>query len=103
MDIKRLATGGVDSRLTDSPSSNTTGKASASNAKSASSSADTVTLSSLKDIKTLEQKAKTSSVDNSARIQELKQKIQDGTYRVNPDQVATKLIATELLTSGNNG
>ena len=103
MDIKRLATGGLDSRLTDPSSGNTTGKASANNAKSASTSADTVTLSSLKDIKTLEQKAKSSSVDNSARIEELKQKIQDGTYRVNPDQVATKLMATELLLSGKNG
>lgn len=101
MDIKKLATGGMDSRLTD-PSSGKADKTTANNTKSTGKTADTVTLSSLKDISTLEQKAKSASVDNSARIAELKQKIQDGTYRVNPDQVATKLIQNEVLMAGEN-
>lgn len=101
MDIKRLATSGLNSRMTE-PSSGNADKTTANNAKSTSKSADTVTLTSLKDINALEQKAKSFSVDNSTRIAELKQKVQDGTYHVNPDQVATKLIETEVLLGNGN-
>lgn len=101
MDIKNLARSGVNSRLTD-PSPNNTDKASANNAKPAGQqSADKVTLSSLKDVSALEQKAKSTPVDNSARIAELKQQIQDGSYTVNSGQVASKLIETETLLNGN--
>ncbi|WP_038071171.1 flagellar biosynthesis anti-sigma factor FlgM [Hydrogenovibrio kuenenii] len=101
MDIKRLAAGGLSGRLTETSSGNAD-KTATNNAKSAPKSADTVTLSTLKDIKALEQQAKSSSVDNSARIAELKQKIKDGTFRVNPDQVAAKLIETEVLLGNSN-
>ena len=64
----------------------------------APNSEDKVTLSS--SVKGLEQQAKVSSVDNSVRIEELKQAIKDGSYQVDSEKVAMKLIETELLLAG---
>ncbi|VAW48562.1 hypothetical protein MNBD_GAMMA04-1373 [hydrothermal vent metagenome] len=45
----------------------------------------------------LEQTARTVSTDNSTRIAELKLAIQDGSYQVNAEKVADKLLQTEAL------
>ncbi|MCF6346182.1 MAG: flagellar biosynthesis anti-sigma factor FlgM [Thiomicrorhabdus sp.] len=45
----------------------------------------------------LEQAARSVSIDNSARITELKLAVQDGSYQVNAEKVADKLLQTEAL------
>ncbi|MDX1795848.1 MAG: flagellar biosynthesis anti-sigma factor FlgM [Hydrogenovibrio sp.] len=99
MDIKSLTANGLNNRVTDS-SNNANRSQAGSNASASAKSADKVTLSSVIDVNDLEQKAKTGGVDNSARIEALKQQIKDGTYQVDADKVASKLIETETLLSG---
>lgn len=48
-------------------------------------------------ISNLEQTARNISTDNSTRIAELKLAIQDGSYQVNAEKVADKLLQTEAL------
>jgi negative regulator of flagellin synthesis FlgM len=97
MDIKNIA-GGLNTRTIDNQSQ-TTKNNSPQGPSSTKNVADQVTISS--SVKDLEQQAKTSSVDNSVRIEELKQAIKDGNYQVDAEKVATKLIETELLIAGS--
>lgn len=61
---------------------------------------DRVTLTSMSSqIRDLERQASSASMDNKARIAELKQSIAEGRYQVNAEKVADKLIQTELLFS----
>lgn len=97
MDIKNLTTGGLNNRTTDNlQNANKSGQASV-NTPTANSS-DTVSLTT--SVSELEQKATESVVDNSQKIAELKQSIEDGTYEVNAEKVASKLIETEALLAG---
>lgn len=97
MDIKNLTTNGLSGRVAENASS--TGKGHNAGAeKSSAKAADTVTLTS--SVQNLEQKASHSNVDNSQRIAELKQAIKDGSYQVNAENVASKLIETEALLAG---
>ena len=59
---------------------------------------DKVTLTqTMAQMSNLEQSARSVSTDNSARIAELKLAIQDGSYQVNSEKVADKLLQTEAL------
>ncbi len=98
MDIKSV-TSGITNRVADNNSNTAKSNAQTnSDATSVKNTGDTVTLST--SIKDLEQTAKLASVDNSARIAELKQAIKDGTYQVDAEKVASKLLATETLMVG---
>ena len=97
MDIKNI-TNGTGARVAES-GSQTVKTANQNTASSAKGIEDKVTISS--SIQELEQQAKASRPDNSARIEELKQKIKDGSYQVDAEKVASKLIETELLLTGS--
>ncbi|MBD3755848.1 MAG: flagellar biosynthesis anti-sigma factor FlgM [Gammaproteobacteria bacterium] len=61
---------------------------------------DKVTLTGmLVQVRELEQKAEKVNVDNGDRIAALKASIQDGSYRINPERIAEKLIQSEVLFS----
>lgn len=97
MDIKSISNG-LNSRVTENQ--NQTAKSGGqTNSVANKEVGDKVTISS--SVKELEQQAKISSVDNSARIEKLKQAIQDGSYQVDAEKVASKLIETELLLAGS--
>lgn len=97
MDIKSVTTG-LGSRVAEnsSPTAKTTTQSNVSTAKNIE---DKVTISS--SIQELEQQAKASYPDNSVRIEELKQEIKNGSYQIDAEKVASKLIATELLLTGS--
>lgn len=60
--------------------------------------ADKVTLTgALTQIRDLEQKTEAVNIDNSARIANLKAAIADGSYQVNAQNVAEKLMQSESL------
>ncbi|WP_319381901.1 flagellar biosynthesis anti-sigma factor FlgM [Thiomicrorhabdus sp.] len=59
---------------------------------------DKVTLTGgLGQVKELQAKAESMPIDNSQRISELKAAIADGSYQVNADSVASKLMQTENM------
>lgn len=61
---------------------------------------DKVTLTSTSSqIRELEKRANQATHNNEARIAELKQAIEDGSYKVDAQSIAQKLISTELLLS----
>lgn len=96
MDIKSISTNGVGART---PDPSTASRSNASNVAGANTkSPDKVTLTA--STQELEQKALSANVDNSEKIARLKQAIQDGTYEVNTQKVASKLIETEALLAG---
>ncbi len=96
MDIKSISTG-LNARTTDNNQPQVT-KATGQNDTAAKAATDKVTISS--SVQDLEQQAKTSSVDNSARIERLRHAIEDGSYKIDAEKVATKLIETELILAG---
>ncbi len=59
---------------------------------------DKVTLTqAMTQMNNLEQTARSVSTDNSSRIAELKLAIQEGSYQVDAEKVANKLLQTEAL------
>lgn len=101
MDIKNINQSLLNNRLNDSannsPKSNTSSAAS-----NGSKDADKVTLTDVSSqVSNLEKQAAASNVDNSARIAELRESIKDGTYQVDAEKVANKLIQTEVLLAGS--
>ncbi|KUJ75509.1 flagellar biosynthesis anti-sigma factor FlgM [Thiomicrospira sp. XS5] len=101
MDIKNINQNLVNGRLNESGNGapkNTGGQ----NAAQPNASTDKVTLTDVStQMQTLEKQAAASSVDNSARIEELKAAIKEGNYQVNAENVANKLIQTEILFTGS--
>ena len=98
MDIKNLNSGVLQTRTTESVKN--PGKESTENSSTPASQANTdkVTLTqAFSQVSNLEQKAQSVDIDNSARIAELKSAIQDGSYQVNAERVADKLMQTEAL------
>ena len=95
MDIKNVTNSLVGNRP-----DNTTqaGRGGSQSATQSAQQADSVTLSA--SVQDLEQKAQAASVDNKDRINQLKQAIQDGSYQIDADKIASKLIETETLFSG---
>jgi len=97
MDIKNINASLVNNRLNDS-SQQAAKNPSSANLKTSDKSADQVTLTSVSSqVKNLEEKAANSSIDNQGRIEALKAAIKDGSYQVNAQSVANKLIQTEVL------
>lgn len=100
MDIKNLNPGVVQSRSTESVKN--PGKESTENSSASASQTNTdkVTLTqAFAQVSSLEQKAQSVDIDNSARIAELKSAIQDGSYQVDAERIADKLMQTEALFS----
>lgn len=97
MDIKNLTTGVLPSRSNDqvkAPTKEIDGRVNTAN----SSSTDKVTLTdALSQARELEAKSQDVKVDNSAKIASLKAAINDGSYEVDSQKVAEKLIQTEAL------
>jgi len=97
MDIKNVNNNVVTNRSNESvkPSSkDTTG----ANSNDAPVQADKVTLTqAISQVSNLEQTARSVNTDNSARIAEIKSAIQDGSYKVDAEKVADKLMQTEAL------
>lgn len=96
MDIKSINPNLTNNRLNESANNGQKGSA-ASSSSSEAKSTDKVTLTGVTD---LEKKVQESSVDNSTRIEELKAAIKDGSYQVDAEKVAKKLIQTEVLFAG---
>lgn len=99
MDIKNVQSTLLNSRLNDTTrfaeKNNTQQATSESNNKP---QADRVTLTSTSSqIRELEKRASNSNTDNESRIAELKRAIGDGSYKVNANSVAEKLLKMEQL------
>lgn len=97
MDIKNINSSLVNNRLNDS--SQTAAKnPNAGNLKASEKNTDQVTLTSVSSqVKNLEEKAANSTVDNQEKIAALKAAIKDGSYQVDAQSVANRLIQTEVL------
>lgn len=97
MDIKSINQNTLNNRVGDAPGNQARGNASASAKNDA---ADKVTLTDMSSqVADLEKKAAASEIDNSEKIAELKAAIQEGSYQVDANKVASKLIQTEALFS----
>lgn len=99
MDIKNLQNNVANARANDALKAqeklNTKSEGSSETAKP---QGDRVTLTNMSSqIRELERRASMSSIDNQARIAELKQAINNGSYQVDAEKIADKLIKTELL------
>jgi len=97
MDIKNVNNNVTLNRSNDAfkPSNKEGNDTSANNALA---NTDKVTLTqAMTQMSSLEQTARSVSTDNSARIAELKLAIEDGSYQVNAEKVADKLLQTEAL------
>ena len=98
MDIKNLNSSVLQTRSTESVKN--PGKESTANSSSPDTQAttDKVTLTQgFSQVSNLEQKAQSVDIDNSTRIAELKSAIQDGSYKVDAERIADKLMQTEAL------
>lgn len=97
MDIKNINTSLVNNRLNDSGQQAAKGER-ATHSQTSDKSTDQVTLTSVSaQVRNLEQKAANSNIDNQDRIDSLKAAIKDGSYQVNSQNIANKLIQTEVL------
>lgn len=100
MDIKNINQSLVNNRLNDSANNSPKGNAT-QGSSTASKDADKVTLTDVSSqVSNLEKKAAASTIDNSERIAELREAIKDGSYQVNAEKVANKLIQNEILLAG---
>ncbi len=64
-------------------------------------SADKVTLTDMSSqVKNLEAKAVASNIDNSSRIESIQTAIKEGSYEINAENIANKLIQTERSMTG---
>lgn len=101
MDIKNLNTNVTSGRAPEQlKTQEKMGGANDSTAKTTDGVADRVTLTGmLTQVRDLEQKADKVDIDNSDRIASLKASIADGSYQVNAQKVAEKLIQSDTLLS----
>ncbi len=96
MDIKNLNGGVLQTRSNESVKN--PGQESAENSPASKANIDKVTLTqAFTQVSHLEKKAQSVDIDNSARIAELKSAIQDGSYQVDAERIADKLMQTEAL------
>ena len=97
MDIKNLTTGMNTSRNDINKSAEKPANVSPA-ANPGSDVKDRVTLTSdSSQVRDLEMKTQSLTIDNSTRIAELKAAIADGSYQVDANKVADKLMQTEIL------
>lgn len=102
MDIKNLNTNIASGRSPESlkgqeKTESTLNKSSTEN----EAPSDKVTLTSMmSQVQELEKKAESVNIDNQSRIEALKASIQDGSYQVDSQKVAEKLLQTETLFAG---
>lgn len=88
----------VQSRSPDSVKAPNKDASENSSTAASQSSSDKVTLTQVfSQVSNLEQKARSVDIDNSVRIAELKSAIQDGSYQVDAERVADKLMQAEAL------
>lgn len=88
----------VQSRSPDSVKAPNKDASENSSTTASQSSSDKVTLTQVfSQVSNLEQKARSVDIDNSVRIAELKSAIQDGSYQVDAERVADKLMQAEAL------
>lgn len=98
MDIKNLQNNIVSSRSNEAVKNTGKDVSEKTTGESTSASLDKVTITqTFSQITSLEQKARNVEIDNSSRIAELKAAIQDGSYKVDAERVAEKLMQTEAL------
>lgn len=98
MDIKNLNSGVLQTRSNESVKTPDQEPAENSSAPASQANTDKVTLTqAFTQVSHLEQKAMSVDIDNSARIAELKSAIQDGSYQVDAERIADKLMQTEAL------
>ena len=98
MDIKNLNNNAVANRSSESVKPATKDVSDNQSGKAPAADLDKVTLTqAFSQVSALELKAKSADIDNSARIAELKSAIENGSYKVDPQRVADKLIQTEAL------
>ena len=96
MDIKSLNHNVLGNNRLDNQSNTQRQNSAGANSSVADTATDKVTLTGVStQVKELEAKTQSSEVDNSERIAQLKAAIQDGSYQVDADQVASKLMETE--------
>lgn len=100
MDIKGISSAVVGSRLSEQTKNpEKSGEAMSSN-KGNATHADKVTLTSLSKTQNLEAKTVASNVDNSTKIAAIKTAINNGSYQINAESIANKLMQTEALVAG---
>jgi negative regulator of flagellin synthesis FlgM len=101
MDIKNLQNNLANARANEAlKAQEKLGAKSEGSSESAKPQSDRVTLTSMSSqILELERRASAATIDNQARIAELKQAIADGSYKVDAEKIADKLMKTELLFS----
>lgn len=99
MDIKSVNTGLVNNRLNDTARGQDKAQPGGVAARN-TPAADKVTLSASSQVQDLEAKAVASNIDNSAKVESIKAAIKDGSYQVNAENVAKKLMQTETLLAG---
>lgn len=96
MDIKNLTNSVLPSRSNDQVKAPT--KELNEHTNTANNSVDKVTLTDfLSQTRELEAKSQDVQVDNSARIAAIKSAINDGTYQIDSQKIAEKLMQTEVL------
>jgi len=101
MDIKNLTANVAANRANESVKPNLKGmEESNMQSSGTAASTDKVTLTDvLSQVMDLETQSKSVDVDNSAKVSAIKAAIQDGSYQVDTQTIAEKLIQTEALFS----
>ena len=98
MDIKNLTNSVLPGRSNDSVKAPSKDIESGTSSASSNNSTDKVTLTNvLSQVRELETKSLDVNVDNSSRIAAIKAAIDEGSYQVDPQRIADKLIQTEAL------
>lgn len=98
MDIKNLNSGVLQTRSNESVKNPSQAPTKNSSTPASQPNTDKVTLTqAFSQVSNLEQKALSSNIDNSSRIAELKSAIEDGSYQVDAERIADKLMQTEAL------
>lgn len=102
MDIKSLNPSLVNNRLNDAGRNPEKPNAGLNNSSAGTAkSSDKVTLTTISSqVKDLEAKAADSKIDQTARLESIKAAIKDGSYQINTQNIAAKLIQTESLLAG---